>query len=371
MHFVAIVLLATLAACFSKPPRPADGDGTLPTGDGPDVAGWLDGYNFRKHVTVTSGITGPLENFPVGISYTDPDLLDHARTEGTDILATAADGETLLATELAAYTDGALELWVRLPELTDAGAFYLYYGGAEVQSSTSVWDGPVFAGVWHLSELGTARDSTAQGNAMNASGSSVPASFAAGIFGPARSLDGDDQLNGGDPADGSLDFGTSSFSYSLWVHQSQLLPGGFDTPFYKGGPSDGEPGYCWLLGSANWTAKVTDSATNFADPELGLAAAFQNRWVHIAAVIDRALGTISAFADGVLQDSQSLSTRNIGNLSTIEPIQIGRGGMEPFTGKIDEVRVYKTAVTQEWLAAEHNNGSEPTFLTFGPEENKP
>ncbi len=363
------MLLASLAACFFKPPRP-DGDAKQP-GDGPGAEAWLDGYNFRKHVTVTSGITGPLVNFPVGVSVMDGDLNDHASNQGRDILATTSDGETLLATELAAFDSGALELWVQLPELADTGAFYLYYGGADVPPSTTVWDGPVFAGVWHLSDMGTARDSTSQGNHMSAGGSDLPDSFADGVFGPARQLDGNDRLDGGDPNNGSLDFGSQSFSYSLWVHQSQLLPGGFDTPFYKGGPSNSEPGYCWLLGSANWTAKVTDSATNFADPELGVAATFQNRWVHIAAVVDRQADSMTVFADGVLKDTQTLSTRNLGSLSTAQPIQVGRGGMEPFAGRLDEVRVYKTAVTSEWLAAEHNNGSLATFLTFGPEENKP
>jgi len=366
VHFVATVLLATLAtACFAKPPRPADGDPDA----APSVAGWLDGYAFRKHVTVTSGITGPLANFPVGVVRSDADLLAHARSDGRDIVATAADGETLLATELAAYDAGNLELWVKLPELVDANAFYLYYDGDAQPASTSVWDAPVFAGVWHLSDIGTARDSTSQGNHLNASGAAIPTTVP-GVFGSARSLDGDDQLNGGDPADGSLDFGGDSFSYSLWVHQSQLLGGGFDTPFYKGGASSNEPGYCWLLGSANWTAKIHDG-TNAADPELGLASTFQNRWVHIAAVIDRAGGTISVFADGAQTGGQSLTARAIDSVSTVEAIQVGRGNMEPFTGLVDEVRIYKTAVTQEWLAAEVNNGTAPMFLTLGPEEAKP
>ncbi len=57
----------------------------------------------------------------------------------------------------------------------------------------------------------------------------------------------------------------------------------------------------------------------------------------------------------------------IGNISTDERVQIGRGLEDPFKGRLDEVRIYKTAVTQEWLTAERNNGS-PSFLSFGPQE---
>lgn len=365
MRFAAIVLLA---GCFSKPPRPStDSDAPAPT-DGTQVEGWLDGFSFRKQVTVAAGSTETLVNFPVGVAITDTDIGAHARNDGKDIVATAGDGVTLLASELAAYDNGTLELWVRMPALEDTGTLFLYYGGNSQAPTTATWDGPVFAGVWHLSESGTARDSTAQDNTLDAPGNQNPASVAGGTFGPARQLDGDDKLDGGDPVDGSLDFGMGSFSYSLWVFQTELGAGGFDTPFYKGGGSNQEPGYCFLLGTADWTVKITDNADHSADPELGNDALFQNRWVHIAAVVDRTAGTVTAYADGVAKNAQSLATQQIGSLSTTNPILVGRGTEQPFKGRLDELRIYKTAVTQEWLATEFRNGSEPNFLTLGPEE---
>ncbi len=369
---ITIVLLASLAACFSKPPRPDDvaGDAKAPD-DSQTAEGWLDGYQYRKHVTVTTGLGAPLINFPVGVSRSDPDIADHARSEGRDLVATAADGKTMLATELAAYDNGTFELWVRLEELGASGAFYLYYGGDARAPTTSVWDGPVFAGVWHLSEPGNARDSTQQANQLTAAGTGIPASFADGVFGPARQLDGtDDSLDGGDPPDGSLDFGTNSFGYSLWVHQSQLL-GSFDTPFYKGGTSTQEPGYCWLLGTI-WTAKITDTDGSFSDVELGLAAGFQNDWVHLAAVVDRQAGTFSAYANGEpTGEPQSLATRAIDNLSTTEPVQLSRSDQARFKGRLDEVRVYRSAPTADWIKTEFRNAGDPGFLVFGPEEEEP
>jgi hypothetical protein len=370
VRFAAIGLLASLAACFSKPPRP-DGDPDATQPDGTQVSGWLDGFAFRKRVTVTAGSTETLVNFPVGVSITDEDLALHARSDGKDIVATAGDGETLLASELAAYADGNLELWVRLPELAETGELFLYYGGDSQLPTTATWDGPMFAGVWHLSDSGRARDSTALDHTLDAPGNENPASFADGMFGSARQLDGNDKLDGGDPIDGSLDFGDGSFSYSLWVFQTELGPGGFDTPFYKGGGSNQEPGYCLLLGSANWTVKLTDNANHSADPELGSALPFKDTWVHVAAVVDRTAGTVTAYANGVAKSAQSIATQQLGNVSTTHSILLGRGTEQPFKGQLDELRIYKTAVTPAWLATEVRNGTDPGFLTFGAEELAP
>ena len=371
VRFAAIGLLASLAACFSKPPRPDGSDPDAAQPDGTQVSGWLDGFSFRKHVTVTAGSPETLVNFPVGVSISDADLALHARSDGKDIVATAGDGETLLASELAAYADGTLELWVRLPELAEAGSLFLYYGGASQLPTTATWDGPVFAGVWHLSDSGRARDSTAQDNTLDAPGNETPASFTAGMFGPARQLDGNDKLDGGDPLDGSLDFADGSFSYSLWVFQTELGIAGFDTPFYKGGGSNQEPGYCLLLGSADWTVKVTDNASHSADPELGSALLFQNQWVHVAGVVDRTAGTVTAYANGVAKNAQSIATQQLGNMSTTNSVLLGRGTEQPFKGRLDELRIYKTALTPAWLATEVRNGTDPSFLTFGPEELEP
>lgn len=368
------MLLLTLAACFSKPPRPGEGDAALP-GDGPAGTGWLTGFAFRKQVTITSGLTEvTLPDFPVAIAIADPDITSHAASQGRDIVVTEADGETPLASEVAAFdkSSDTIEVWVRIPVLGPTATVFVYYGGAQQTPTTAVWDGPVFAGVWHLSESGTARDSTRQGNHLDGVGGAVPMPFADGVFGGARELDGNDQMTGGDPIDGSLDFGMASFSYSLWVHQTQLgTPPSFDTPFYKGGTSNGEPGYCWLLGSAGWTAKVTDNANHTADPEVGTAVALMNQWVHIAAVVDRTNGVLATYANGIPQGSQSLSGMMIGDLSTAEPIQLGRGTIEPFRGRLDELRIYKTAVTRDWLATEFRNGTDPSFLAVGPEQTQP
>jgi hypothetical protein len=272
-----------------------------------------------------------------------------------------------LAVDVVSYDAGTVELWTRIPELVEGTTVYLYYGGEDQIGSSAVWDG-LFHGVWHLSESDIARDSTSFTNHMMATSGRVPGSNA-GVFGGARALDGDDALTtNGDPPNGAVDFGSSSFSYSLWVFQDSNL-GEFDTPMWKGGTSAGEPGYCWLLGST-WSAKVHDGSEQ-SEAGLGAATQFHDRWVHLVAVVDRAAGQITAYADGgAVIGSEQL---DVGNLSNDQQFEIGRTDSVsgPFAGMIDEVRIYEGTLTLDWIRAEHANGLDPDFLAVGNEEKKP
>jgi hypothetical protein len=190
------------------------------------------------------------------------------------------------------------------------------------------------------------------------------------VFGGARSLDGvvDALTTNGDPQNGAVDFGTDSFSYSLWVFQDANL-GQFDTPFFKGGTSSGEPGYCWLLGDA-WSAKLHDGVEQ-SEASLGSGSQFHDRWVHLVAVIDRGASQITAYADGGAVIDFALL--DVGTLSNNEQLEIGRTDTAsgPFAGLIDEVRIYNVALTPDWIHADHANGLDPDFLAVGTEEARP
>jgi hypothetical protein len=207
---------------------------------------------------------------------------------------------------------------------------------------------------------------SSHGHTLTAPGGGQTPMPAPGIAGMARTYDGNDDTFGiDDPTDGSLDFGTSSFSFSMWVKVA-TANAQFDTPFWKGGTSTTEVGFCILTGSGTWNAKIHDG-TNYADPKLGDQATFANQWVHVAAVLDRTAQTFTSYANGVLVESQS--TVNIGTLDNGLAFDLGRPhNFFPFKGMLDEVRVYKHAVTTEWLAAEHANLADPSFVVFGAEE---
>lgn len=77
-----------------------------------------------------------------------------------------------------------------------------------------------------------------------------------------------------------------------------------------------------------------------------------NQWYHIAAVYDGA--QMKIYQNGILVAAQAV-TGNIGANSF--PVEIGTrsGGGAPFTGKIDEVKIYATALTPAQILAEYNS----------------
>lgn len=85
----------------------------------------------------------------------------------------------------------------------------------------------------------------------------------------------------------------------------------------------------------------------------GTTAVNDNSWHHIAAVYDpSATEKHSLYIDGQLEKQGNISTLNTGNGSLI----IGRrvDGVNPFTGDIDEVRVWNTALSSTDIAAHYN-----------------
>jgi hypothetical protein len=367
MRAGALGVIVGLFGCGFSPHEsamPADGhdDGM---GDVAPTA-WLAGYHYRKAITVTTALTGPLADFPLGlVRAQDPELAAHA--SGDDLVVTSGDALTPLDRELVtSAVNGSIELWVHVPSLRPgAQTFYLYYGGAAATSSRSMWS--TTAGVWHLSEPGmTAGDSGPHAHTLAASGPMQTPMPKPGIAGGARSYDGNDDSYGtGDPLDGSLDVGTSSFSFTMWLQVTQPA-GTFDTPFWKGGTSTAEPGFCVITGSQYWNVKIHDGI-NYVDPELGTATALENQWVHVAGVVDRGAQRFTAYANGA--QASAMSITGIGSLDNTFNFDLGRPKPTGvFEGMLDEVRLYPRVLTADWIAAEHANLADPSFVGFGPEE---
>lgn len=77
-----------------------------PVGAGGDP-GWLDGYTYRKQISIAPLAPADLFDLPVHLGLAnDSDLAQHARDDGADLAITADDGVSLLAREVVAY-DGA------------------------------------------------------------------------------------------------------------------------------------------------------------------------------------------------------------------------------------------------------------------------
>lgn len=326
---------------------------------------WLDGYPFRRAIRVTPQIATTLVDFPVGIiRAADPDLAMHA--SGADLVVTSNDAVTKLDRELVAFgSSGSIELWVKLPALGPAAStIYLYYGGPAGTNAPSTWSAA--RGVWHLSDVGAMTKDATGRNDLQSPGPMQTPTPAVGIAGTARAFDGlDDAVGVNDPPDNSLDVGTSPFSFSLWVDVAPTVSL-YETPLWKGGTSNGEIGYCFLLGNGNWLAKV-DDGSKYVDPVLADAPIY-GTWVHLAAVADRAHQTFLVYRDGVLRDQMPIDT--LETLDTNLGFDISRKTMTPYQGLIDEARLYPAALSADWIAAEHANLTDPGFVVLGAEERR-
>lgn len=331
-----------------------------PGGD-PFVAG-----AHRKLISIHSPVASTLEAFPVSIVLDqDPDLARAALADGSDLVFTSLDG-AILPSELVAYDAGDVEAWVAIPTLIgDATtSIYLYYGGPST-TRESPWSS-LFAGVWHMNLVGgTALDSA--GGHPASTVATEPSGVAAAV-GLGAEFDGvEDALSAGDPADGSLDFGTRSFAYSIWV-QAGAPVGEYDTPLRKGGSAPQTPGYDFELGTGPWHAFVSDG-TNQISGNVGSEAELTGTWAHLAFVVDRPGQDFRSFANGEMRGSQFLS--GFGSVDSTNGLTFSRPPTlpQPYRGVLDEVRVYRDAVSNDWIAAEYANiAARADMITIGPAE---
>lgn len=371
-----MLIVLGLSACGFRvsgtelPDGSVGGPDSTVTGADAAPSAWLASYQYRKTIHVTAGGAATLANFPVGVITRDAAFTAHARTDGADFVVTGADAVTPLDSEVADYASvsGDLELWVRVPSLPPTAiTLYLYYGGPAAQTNaTAVW-GPQFLGVWHQSDAASpAHDSTSHAHDLPVVGATASPGHGAGRAGTARTYDGiDDHFELDDPADGSLDVDARSFSYSMWVKQA-ATHGPYDIGFYKGGTSASEPGYCIMLGSGDWEAKIHDGSA-FDTVIFGPESQLRNRWVHLVAVLDRTAHTFVGFTDGQIAEQ---ATSNLRTLANTKQVRLGRAGTSNFEGAIDEVRVYDGVLSPEWIVAEHANLTDPGFVDVASEQQR-
>jgi hypothetical protein len=312
---------------------------------------------YRKQIAIRSPATTALENFPLSVLIKDdPDLAAHV-FDDLDIAFTDASGG-LLPCEVVDYdaATGSLDAWVLLPQLTALPAtttIDLQYG-VPVQPCvrTAAW--PTTAvGVWHAG-LDTDRtdDSTRHGHALVAPSATRTPQPGAGIVGTALLYDGvDDTLCDPVDDDGSLAFGTGSFSYGIWVNLTSNV-GDFDQPLGMGGSSQSAIGFNFELGLGEWKSNLSDGVhTSTLETDL-LATPALGRWVQLYAVVDREANVVSSYVDGIARTTNSLT--GWGALDTTRPLCLGHP-YDLIHGVVDEARVYATALAPAWIAVEHAN----------------
>lgn len=341
------------------------------------------GFSFRKTITVhhnqVAG-TASLADFPVLIRLTDPDLRHSSmgghiqNVRGFDVLFTSKYGNTL-DFELTAYdgSTGALEAWVRIPQLSaqEDTPLYLFYGNTATAidpSTANTWPG-LFHNVWHLEEDPTGAspqflEATSQSNHGSVQGGMANINSISAKVGKGLHFDGANdfvQLNN------SLESVLGSTgALSFWVQTGQSGSNYPQTSPGITGVDDLASNQSMFYGWLDETGKL-GAACGTGNSAYTMNSVAQNTWQHIALTRDQSSGLVSIYRNGQLvgQANSSPGIKTVA-FSSLGRIEDNGGNDQYFEGNLDEVRVYQALPSAAWIETEFNNQNNPEgFYTVG------
>ena len=338
--------------------------------------GWFNAnWGYRKKITIdnakVSG-TGNLTDFPVLINFTDADFKDTGngghvgKSNGGDILFTAADETTQLKHELQQYTNtsGLVIAWVKIPTLdyNDDTEIYVYYGNAaaaDQEDPANVWS-TNYEAVWHMNQANII-DSTSN----NHDGTNSGTVDIAGKIGQARDFE---EADSDYISVGTWDVDGAALTISGWAQfeaGTDLNMFGKSTGFatgdilFKVSTSNAGPGINvnFFLRTGTTTTRLISSFT-----------ATTGVWYYIVCRYDGTNMTIR------MNKSASGSTGKTGSIPTAtHGVQFGRNSDNinnaNMDGPLDEWRVYLGSLITDWSDTEYDNQNSPgTFYSVGAEE---
>jgi parallel beta-helix repeat protein len=175
-----------------------------------------------------------------------------------------------------------------------------------------------------------------------------------GARGKALKFDGtDDYMYVTDPADGSLDLGTSNITISIW---------------YKGGDLSDErfvQKYHWDTGIMHgylFTYGVLYIGNGTAQTSNGYSATNPTGWNFYTAVIDRTNGVARIYVNAEQKQQWSFSVT--GDIDTADAFAIAAGYTNPAYYSVDEVQMHKRALSTDEINASYQNQAKALFANF-------
>lgn len=350
-----------------------------------------------------------LQNFPVlvrisetGISGFDYD--DVLVSGGGDIRFADANGNAL-PFEKDTWRDANDEslFWVTLPEMTNGTQFIMFYGAS--QNDANAFADPAdtgrmnpwneYTGVWHLGDSGDGSgvpisDSTT--NRLNGTtGGSTGKYMSNGAVGGARKITTDGNNKPKDQISVSLtdskkkavvDALVPQFTVSLWYRLASSSETDIQWDYLIGRKpsekaatsggwaiqmSDPSTGGGVKNGIRLWSSETNDSApAGTAIPVIGKDQwTTKDVWFKLDTVYNN--NTYSLYTNGVLLASAALKGNAINGNTTFLGIggAASAGGIRPFTGDMDEVRLRCGTVSEDWVVADYATQTSPSFLSAG------
>jgi len=279
-------------------------------------------------------------------------------TTGLDIRFFDTDSVTELKREIVLYNPGTskVEAWVQIPSLGTAinKIIYCLYGGSTKANDYDLWDSLVPKGIYHLQSLS---DSSTQ----NVSLTNAGASSTIGQIENGYNFNGSSYAYRTD-TDDKQDI-TGSFTLSAWINLSSY---GYATIIAKRQNGSGTHNYIFDVDPSGYIVLFNNglspsSLTSSVTVPTGL-------WSYVTAIYNGS--TVKLYINGIERGSQSVTGTPIADSG---PFGIGAdypgSWTDFFSGKIDEARVFASALSADWIKTEYNNQNSPvTFAVCGVEQ---
>lgn len=252
--------------------------------------------------------------------------------------------------------------------LTSGEVTDLYQSSAQtkvnVSQNSRLTDGLV--GLWSFNGPDvsgtTAYDRSGQGN--NGTLTSGPTPII-GKVGQGMNFNGTGQyMSILDPVSGVLDFGTGSFSVSVWGLHRDFTNPRTAFAFKKSNQCylAGRPG--WDIGhsfSVNGIDVCLNDGVNMVRSAIALDVGsrpsdFINRWIHAVIVFDRSAGRTKYYINGVKQANEQNISTVTGSIDNAAGLYVGSLYGWNVDGILDEVRIYNRALTANEINGLYTQG---------------
>ena len=327
-------------------------------------------FEFNKTIIVDSdNVPSDLTDFPLLVSFTaDADLQAHIHSaNGYDVAFYDPATCIFFDYQLESYdnTTGDYVAWVKIPTLSSSvdTEIRMLYGNRNITTDLSdngVWDSD-FSAVYHFNGVYT--DASASGvNGTNNGSTVVPAKIG----------------NGGN-FDGTNDYiaitniTDNDFTASAWIYPDVSGANACNNAYCGSGILWSDVGGCDddiipLVFRNNRFSFGTGGGCNYDELRNGGVALNVQEWYHVTVTRNSATGAKEIFINGA---SSNTSTGETGTMDGNPVLAIGGNTLDNrfFDGLIDEMHFSSIIRSDDWIATEYANQSDPTaFYTVRAEQ---
>jgi hypothetical protein len=321
---------------------------------------WPGSKKIMLNTTATgANVGGTVTAFPVLVRLRAPDFtFSQFLPDGRDMRFANSRGDHLpFEIERFDPYGGIADVWVLVDTIrgNDSTAITMYWGNMNAAAhslASVVFDTALgYRAVWHCNDRALNERMDATYNRFNALPNAYEGDeWTYGVIGGCDSLDdNDDKLKAPD-IDPDID-ADAALTLSLWVNSYELTSSLRQFCIAKAGPVAGKQPLYSIMINENQQLAMNVTANGRADSVAGGSIAL-NRWYLITGTYDGS--AIKVYLDSALVGSKSVA----GAIDTSRSnVYIGYFDKlsQKLHGKIDEVRIMRTAASADWVRLNYEN----------------